>query len=362
MPEPRHILISSAILILSIALAAGSLAQDFGPAMGELEPVDMNDNNFKVSALLFGDAFSIQGHHLENFDGEAGWWTRRVYVTTDFANFGLGDTVIRLRLEVNQLDDFTTDYSSTLKDAYVQFRPGNHRIWIGRSPTLTFGSVESHWGYRWFERTPMDLQGAPSRFDGVRARGPLTPDGPFYYRAVIGQGRGLGFATDEVSKGQIAFSYMPEDRQFFADVYVDYLDESEDENEDRAWSYQLFGGWNGEKSYAGLMYFHREWDNNPAERLRVASGYYVHTLGRHWDVVGRIDYLLDPSVRGNDISYMPFDPTARATALFGGFDIKLHRNVDLMPNIKYVNYDENDDGLRPDDDVYLNLTLSLKVP
>lgn len=345
-----------------MAVTTGSVAQDFGPAMAELEPIDMDGNNFQVSALLFGDAFSIQGHHLEDFDGESGWWTRRVYVTTDFANFGLGDTVFRLRLEVNQKDDFTTDYTSTLKDAYVQFRPGNHRIWIGRSPTLTFSSVEAHWGYRWYERTPMDLQGVPSRFDGVRARGPLTPDGSFYYRAAIGRGRGLGFATDYVSKGQIAFSYMPEDRQFFADVYVDYLDESQDENEDRAWSFQLFGGWNGESGYAGLMYFHREWENNPAEKLRVASGYYVHKLGRHWDLVSRIDYLLDPSVRGNDIRYMPFDPTARATAFLGGFDIKLHKNVDLMPNIKYVTYDKNESGIRPDDDVYLNLTLGLEVP
>ncbi len=363
MPKRRHLLTASALLLLSIAIAAGGKAQDFEPAMEELQPIDLGDDHFKVSALLFGDAFSIQGNHLEDFDGESGWWTRRIYVTTDFANFGLGDTVIRLRLEVNQLDDFSTDYKSTLKDAYVQFRPGDHRIWIGRAPTLTFSSVESHWGYRWFEKTPMDIQGTPSRMDGLRASGPLIPDGAFYYRAVFGQGSDLGFETDDVRKGQLAFTYMPEGRQFFVDVYMDYLDESEDENEDSAWSYQLFGGWNGESSYAGLQYFQRDWDNNPAERLRVASAYYVRTFGkRHWDLVGRIDYLLDPSVKGNGIDYIPFDPTARATALFGGIDIKLHKYVDIMPNVKYVTYDKNDEGIRPDDDVYLNLTLSLQVP
>lgn len=359
----RQFLVTLILLSTFFLLASGATAQDFGPAMAELQPIDMEGDNFKVSALLFGDAFTIQGHHLEDWDGESAWWTRRIYVTTDFANFGLGDTVVRLRLEANQRDDFSTDFTSRVKDAYVQFRPGNHRIWIGRAPSLTFSSVEAHWGYRWFERTPLDLQGTPSRLDGIRAKGPLTSGGPFYYRAALGQGGDLGFETDEVRKGQIAFTFMPEDRQFFADVYVDYLDESEDENEDSAWSYQLFGAWNGESSYAGLQYFHREWANNAAEELRIASAYYVHTFGaRHWDIIGRIDYLLDPSVRGDDIRYLPFDPTARATLLFAGIGIKLHKNVEILPNIKYLTYDKNDEGIRPDDDVYLSLTLSLTVP
>lgn len=355
--------IGFAILVLSFAFASAMLGQDFGPAMDELEPIDLEGDNFKVTALLFGDLFTIPGHRLEEFDGESSWWTRRIYLTTDFANFGLGETVVRLRLEVNQLDDFSSDYKSTLKDAYVQFRPGEHRIWLGRVPTLTFSSVEAHWGYRWFEKTPLDIQGVNSRLDGVRAAGPLTADGPFYYRFGAGQSKDLGFVGDKVRKGQLAFTYMPEDRRFFADLYVDYLDESEDENEDSAWSFQLFGGWNGKANYAGLHYFQRSWENNSAERLRVLSSYFVHAFGnRHWDIVGRIDRLLDPSVKGDGIDYIPFDPTAKATAIFAGIDIKLHKNVDCMPNVKYVTYDRNDEGIRPDDDWYLNLTVSLTVP
>ena len=48
--------------------------------------------------------------------------------------------------------------------------------------------------------------------------------------------------------------------------------------------------------------------------------------------------------------------------LMAGVDIKLHKNVDIMPNIKYTFYDTNDEGIRPDDDVYLNLTLSVTLP
>ena len=353
-----------ALILMTLATVGSLWAQDFDPTtLDEIQPVDMEGDKFKVSALLFGDAFSIQSHHLEDFDGESGWWTRRIYFTTDFANFGLGDTVVRLRLEANQLDDFTTDYKSTLKDAYVLFRPGEHQIWLGRVPTLTFSAVEAHWGFRWFEKTAMDIQGANSRLDGIRAAGPLTPDGPFYYRFAAGQSKDLGFATDHVRKGQIGFTYMPDDRQFFVDLYLDYLDEDEGTYQDTAWSYQLHGGWNGEENYGGLHYFHREWDNAEAEKFRLVSAYYTHVFGsRKWDVVTRIDYLFDPSVKGNGIDYIPFDPTARATALYGGIGIKLHKYVDIMPNVKFVTYDENDAGIRPDDDVYLNLTLNLTIP
>ncbi len=354
----------AAVLVLSSVWSVDRAgAQNFGPAIEELTPIDRDGKNINVSALLFGDAFTIPGHHLEEFDGETSWWTRRIYVTADFLSLGFGNAVFRIRLEANQKDDFTSDYTSTLKDAYIQFRPGKHRIWLGRVPTLTFDSVEAHWAYRWFERTPMDMQGAPSRFDGFRVTGPLTSEGPFYYRVGAGRNDDIGFATESVWKGQVGFTYMPSSRKFFADLYVDYLDESEDENQDTAMSFQLFGGWNGETNYAGLQYFHREWENNLAERLRVASFYWVHNFKRwHLSFVGRLDHLLDPSVKGNDISYIPFDPTATADAVLAGFDIDLHKNFRLLPNVRYVTYGTNDSGLRPDDDVYLNLTLLIKVP
>ena len=349
-------------LFVTASMAVAVAAQDFGSNIEELTPIDREGKSIHVSALLFGDVFTIPGHHLEEFDGESGWWTRRIYFTADFLNLGFANAVFRVRLEANQLSDFSSDYKSNLKDLYIQFRPGAHQIWVGHAPTLTFSAVEAHWDYRWFEKTPMDIQGANSRLDGIRAAGPLTPDGPLYYRFAAGQSKDLGFVTDSVRKGQVALTYMPEKRQFFGDVYVDYLDENEDENEDSAWSFQLSGGWNREKNHAGLLYFHRDWDNL-GERFRVASFYWVHSMRLwHLGLVGRVDRLLDPSVKGDGIDYIPFDPTAKATAIFAGIDIKLHQNVDLMPNVKYVGYDTNDEGIRPDDDWYLNLTVSVTVP
>ncbi len=94
--------------------------------------------HIKPAFLLFGDLYSLPSHHLDDFDGESGCWTRRIYAALDFEKFGLGDTVARLRLEANQSNEpGTTDYESTLKDAYLEFRPPRHEITVGRSSATT---------------------------------------------------------------------------------------------------------------------------------------------------------------------------------------------------------------------------------
>ncbi len=312
----------------------------------------------KPSFLLFGDLYSIPSNHLEEYDGESGWWSRRVYATLDFARFGLGDAVARLRLEANQSDEpGSTDYEYTTKDAYIELRPSGHKITLGRSPTITYDVIEKHWGYRWFEKTPMDIQGAASRVDGVTASGSLGGDGRHRYRAAVGEAKQAGFDSDNVVNAQVALGFAPNEQWLF-DLYVDYLDESDFDQ--RANTYQLFAGWTGETSRAGLQWSLRDFRHRDDE-INLLSGYYVHELGRI-AAVGRFDRLFDPSVKGNGIAYLPFDPTSEATLLMAGIDIALHENVHLMPNVKYVYYDRNTSGERPEDDVYLKLTVFVELP
>ena len=44
-------------------------------------------------------------------------------------------------------------------------------------------------------------------------------------------------------------------------------------------------------------------------------------------LVGRIDRLIEPSPRGNDIDYIPFDPSAPATLYLAAFE---HQKADLF--------------------------------
>jgi len=76
-------------------------------------------------------------------------------------------------------------------------------------------------------------------------------------------------------------------------------------------------------------------------------------------LVGRVDRLLEPSPKGDGIAYLPMDSSARATMVFAGVEFRLHPQLALTPNVVVATYDRNDQGLRPQTDVYLRLTLFL---
>jgi hypothetical protein len=45
--------------------------------------------------------------------------------------------------------------------------------------------------------------------------------------------------------------------------------------------------------------------------------------------------------------------------LFAGVEFELHPHLLLTPNLVYTRYDRNDEGVRPDADLHLRLTLFL---
>ena len=74
-------------------------------------------------------------------------------------------------------------------------------------------------------------------------------------------------------------------------------------------------------------------------------------------LVGRVDRLLEPSPRGDGISYLPMDPSARATMMFAGLEFEVAPHFRLTPNVVCTRYDRNEQGVRPEPDVHLRLTL-----
>ena len=74
-------------------------------------------------------------------------------------------------------------------------------------------------------------------------------------------------------------------------------------------------------------------------------------------MVGRIDRLIQPSPRGDNISYLPFDPSAPATMFIGGLEFQASPHVFITPNTVLTWYDRNDEGIRPNTDFHLRLTL-----
>lgn len=329
------------VALLVVLIGSPALAQTEGP-------------EFSVGGLAFGDLYGVASHHDSAGQGAAGAVARRGYLTGD-VTFN-ESWAARVRLEANQSGEFETyDYSVDFKDVYLRWRLRRQRITFGLSPTPVFDLVEEVWGLRYLMRTPMDLQGVASRDTGIAAAGPIDGNGSLAYRAMIGAGLEFGHESGDGRKWMGALTWRPA-AAWVVDVYADYEFLSGDI--DRA-TLQGFVGYRTDAWRWGLLYSSQDRQSDPA--LELASAFVAARVGGETEVVMRVDRLLQPSPKGDDISYIPFDPTARATLLLGAAEFRVRPTLRMTPNVVLIAYDRNSEGHRPRGDAYLRLTLFLDL-
>jgi hypothetical protein len=201
----------------------------------------------------------------------------------------------------------------------------------------------------------MDLQGVPSRDTGISAKGPFNGAGTFGYRVMVGSGADFGNESGDGLIYMGALGWTPNDR-WTTDLYLAY--EEQPGSTDRT-TFQLFAGYQTGTFRWGAQYSHQDRQDDP--RLELASVFGVQNLGRKSAVIGRIDRLMEPSPRGDNISYLPFDPTSRATMFLVGYECKVTKHFRVTPNTVITAYDRNDEGEVPKTDVHLRLTLFLDL-
>jgi len=311
-------------------------------------------SKFSVGGLLFGDLYYVPSHHLEDGDGAAGLVLRRGYLTfdADFSEKLFG----RLRFEVNQSGEFETyTFDADFKDLYLGWNLGRHRLLVGLSPTPTFDLIESIWGFRYLARTPMDLQGVASRDTGVSAKGPLNSSGTLSYRAMVGAGTNFGNETGDGRKWMGALTWKPAAR-WTVDLYADL--EILPGPTDRS-TLQAYVGYETDGFRWGAQYSYQDRQEDPT--LELASAYVIGRVGKKTTLVGRVDRLFQPSPAGDNISYLPFAPSAPATFFIAGVEFQINPHLKITPNTVVTTYDFNDEGVRPRTDVYLRLTFFLNL-
>lgn len=309
---------------------------------------DDNASPYSFGGLAFGDLYRIPSHHLDEGAGATGAVMRRGYLTAD-AGFDSG-WFGRFRVEVNQSGEFETyDFEADIKDVYVGYGFDGHTVTIGLQPTLTFDVIESAWGLRYLMRTPADLQGAPSRDTGVSLKGRLGDS--WSYRALIGAGADFGAESGDGNSVMVALNWKLDDN-WQLDFYVDH--ERRPGPSDNTTG-QVFVGYEAKDLRFGAQYLYRDREAN--RHIDIGSAFVVKGVAERARVIGRIDYLSDPSIRGDNISYIPFSPDAPATMFVAGLEFEATDHFRLTPNAIYVSYDRNADGIEPESDFYLRLTL-----
>ncbi len=70
----------------------------------------------------------------------------------------------------------------------------------------------------------------------------------------------------------------------------------------------------------GLLYAKQDRGEDPP--LELASAFLGVKLDERNSVIGRIDRLIEPSPKGDGISYLPFDPSAPATMYLAGYEFR----------------------------------------
>lgn len=305
-------------------------------------------NPFTFGGLAFGDAYHVPQHHLADGDGATGIVLRRLYLTANakFDNGWFG----RVRIEINQSGEFESyDFEADFKDVYAGYRFEDHTVTVGLQPTLAFDVIESVWGLRYLMRTPDDLQGVPSRDTGISLKGKLSEN--WSYRVMTGTGSEFGSESGDGQNNMLAMNWQIDD-QWMIDLYVDH---ERRPGPNDITTGQVFVGYEADRLRFGGQYTYRDREDNPPGEL--ASAFAVTSVGRSTSLIARIDRIIEPSPKGDNISYIPFDPSAPATLYLAGLEYKFSDHFYLTPNVIHIAYDRNDEGFRPDSDWHIRATF-----
>jgi len=203
---------------------------------------EKDEFSYKFKGLIFGDLYYVQNHHLPEANNIGGAVMRRAYFTFDtkFAS----NWYTRLRFEANQSGEYQNYNSEVdLKDFFIGYRTEKIKIVAGLSPTKTFDIIEEFWGLRYLARTPMDMQGSPSREWGLAVDGVISSKLGLKYRTMLSHDVDLGGETGDGVRIQGALSWQP-DNIWTVDVFTDYEQVERESNRN---TYQIFVGYEKEK-------------------------------------------------------------------------------------------------------------------
>jgi hypothetical protein len=290
---------------------------------------------------MFGDVYSFDQHHDPAWEEQQAFWLRRIYFTFDYTLTPKLTT--RLRIEANS-DGKLEGRSLTpyVKDAYLRWTfYGRQQMTLGIEPSLSIEVVESVWGLRHIEKTPLDLyKWDSSRDTGLALTGPLNDAGTLGYGVQFGT-EPSDYAEIERDKAFRAVARYQRPRGLTVEGMFTRLGHDSVASRTTA---QLFAAYRTKTARAGFLYARQERDavegsTAPDLSLDIYSGFGVIDLKpQKFSVFGRVDRYDDPCPDCASIDYLPIDTSTKFTLVVAGAEYYLIPSVRFSPNVEWVNY------------------------
>lgn len=316
-------------------------------------------NSPKFSGVVFGDYYNMAVHHDSSLSGSNGFWFRRIHFTYDHDIND--DFSVRLRFEVASPGDFSkksTTMNAFIKDAYLKYKiSAFHEAYLGISASPTFGIIDKTQGYRFLEKSPLDLQRwASSRDCGLAFMGKLNQTGTLKYHFFFGNGEGEKTEIDEGKKVSLAVSAFPTEC-LILEAYVDWYDKT---NVSDWYTYHAFAAWKTKTTTISLLGATqiRKNDGGGEYRMDLGSLFFSHFFSQNWGAVVRVDRMFDPNPDAQKIAYLSLDPIQKSTLVIAGIDYLPAKGIHFTPNVEMVFYDEKSPGNKDDKDIVPRFTFS----
>jgi len=316
---------------------------------------DDSESGGKFSGLVFGDYYYAVNNHDMSIKDQHGFWIRRIYFTYDYTIDKSWST--RLRFEMSNDGDFESSNTMVpvVKDAWLRYKFAGQSVYLGISPTPTYSLIEDVWGYRSVEKCPADLYKIRSSRDfGIAGKGKFDKDGIFNYHLMYGNGNSNKQEIDKGKLGMLSLSAKLKNG-LVIEGYGDYADQK---GHTDTYMLQGFIGYQSEKLNAGIQYS-SQWIqevNSENNELRILSGFVTGNVSECFSLLIRGDRVFDPVPKADGIDFLPLDPNSKFTLIIFGVDFHPVKNVKIIPNIEFVKYDENSNGVTPDNDLFARLT------
>ena len=312
----------------------------------------------------FGHADDIRGYtspeyymagsnHDADIDGQHGFWLRRIYFgyNTDLGN----GWSARLRMEFNSGAYEETTLVPYIKNAHLAKKlSGGLQLIVGIIEPPSFDRIEKFWGYRYIEKTAPDFfKLASSRDFGIALSG-KTKGGLVYTLMYANYGSNKG--EDNAGKavyGRIGYEndslFLDANAHHAADNMTDYT------------YLTLYGGIKGDWGRFGVGYHYLDKAPEEGESTNngIISAFGVIKFSKKAEAFLRYDHLTHENFK-NPGGYVPIEcANAKARFVIAGMNFKVHKMIELSPNVKYVFYSQGDSGIEHESDFYINLTAKV---